>query len=469
MPSIPAPGSPAAYCIWAKYVTPMNPIPYSIGSNKDLTIIQTNYDDDTDKSSSDAHLSPDGQIIVRRLPKDSDKGPHFSFDVRTSDPSLVVLQTWDEQTRTLKISTPRSSHIMLPGPHCISLEITAWLPEDAELNSLLVQSVSLTLAVLDDVKISVFGGASFISVSGDVHFPNFPKSNPSFEAPGYSFDTRRITVDTTSGSISGLFPLYDLLSLHSISGSVRVGVTAQSIDPTRPAPAELKIKTNSGTINCRLPQLSIGELSYTPPLRDYITHIESVSGTISGAYYQGSHGYFYSMSGGIQGSILPIIGNDLGSVSTLDTITTSGTTSIELLSPIFYNPDSFGSRQPRRPPYIPIHDDDPYLLPPPQAEGSLPNQGSTALIHDSIWQNLKSNHQSTSGKIAVRYPSQWEGTVDASSISGSIALDGKDLYIVRVEKGWGVKQVVAMKGYQGEGKASMAVLTSVSGRLSFSV
>jgi len=448
----------------------MDAIPYSVGSNKDLTIIQTTYDEDSGNSNLGSYISPNGEIIIRRLPADSAKGPHFTFDVRTSDPALVVLQTWDEQLRQLTVSSPKASHLKLPGPHCISIEITAWVPENTELNNLWVQSVSLDLRVLNDVKINVSDAVGLTSISGSVHLPNFPKSKPSFQKPNYSLETRRITVETTSGSIDGLFPLYDLLSLQSISGTIRVGVIPHNIDPTRPAAAELKIKTTSGSISCHLPALSIGEKKYTPPIRDYVTHVESTSGTIYGSYYQGSEGYFNSMSGSIHGSLLPIIGTDHGSVSTLNTVTTSGTTSIELLSPIFYNPESFRIRDPKRSPYIPINDDDPYLLFPPKTEVRLPTEGITTIVETpSVWESLKSSHQSTSGKISVRYPLEWEGTVDVTGITSSMSVSGEKLRIIRATNQWGKKEIVAAKGYQGEGKASMAKLNSISGSLSFSI
>jgi len=151
---------------------------------------------------------------------------------------------WDKSTGTFKISTPKYARLRSSGPHCISVEITAWIPEGFKLNNLEVSSVTLSLRVFDDLNIEMSGYSKFSSISGDIFFPKIElpnsisktgvtqldstpslelspsstKSQPPFSILGHLFASRRIDIETVSGMISGLYPLYDHLGLYSQSG-----------------------------------------------------------------------------------------------------------------------------------------------------------------------------------------------------------------------------------------------------------
>jgi hypothetical protein len=408
------------------------------------------------------------------------------------------MKNWDDNSRTLKVSTPQHANLDSVGPHCISLEITAWLPEGARLSNLQVTSETLALRVLEDLNINMSGDAHFGTISGSVSFPKFEglkgkgksKDDPSFSIPGHTFNSRRVEVETVSGSINGLYPLYDLLGLYSQSGSINVGVLPHSADPAAPSPARLEVKTSSSSVNVHLPVLGQGSPKFTPPAREYYTQVQSTAGSISGSYYLGSSTTFKSTSGSLGLNVLPVVhsyGESYSKVGDFETRTESGTTNIEILDPIFLqmypskSPDS--SKKPERPevPYQPIGNDDPYLLLPP-GDGHLLEEGLKSAEIDSEEvksekikpranegkvRALRSSHTSVSGTVNVQYPSVWEGTIQAKSVTGSIQVLGNGVSIIREKNTWGKKEVVAKKGVDREGEGSSVEIKTVTGSLKF--
>jgi hypothetical protein len=418
---------------------------------------------------------------LRLLPKDSKRGPYLSIDVWTSDPELEIEKTWDLNAPSLLISTPRRARLERAGGHCISVEITAWLPEDAQFTSLRVSSTSLTLRVVEDLKINIMDDVHFGTISGGVMFPTFhlpkgkqsPKS-ASFDIPGHKFNSRTIDIGTVSGIISGLFPLYDHLGLHTESGSVAVGVVPHSIDPAAPVPAELIVRTTSGNINVHLPVLSLANPKFNPPHRDYKTQISAVSGGISGSYYLGSSARFSSTSGTISLTVQPIINSSEESAfgttqkSIFETRSESGSTDVSLLEPIFIS--LFASKEPlkQKVSLKPIANDDPYLVLPP-SEGQLFDEEAKLKSEEGKLRSLRSSHGTTSGTISVKYPPAYEGTIFAKSITGSISVGGDGVKTIHEKNGWASKEVLARKGVKKEGKGSSVELKSMTGSLGFDI
>ncbi|EEQ28077.1 hypothetical protein McanMca71_007043 [Microsporum canis] len=68
----------------------------------------------------------------------------------------------------------------------------------------------------------------------------------------HSNSSREIVVRERTGSIYGIYPLYDLLDLETRTGSVYVTVIPQPADPNDPLrPAKISIKSRSGNISVR--------------------------------------------------------------------------------------------------------------------------------------------------------------------------------------------------------------------------
>lgn len=445
-----------------------------------------------------------GEIRIRKLPKDSKYSSRglVQIDINVSDDALEIRKTWDESTRTMTISTPRKTRFSTtPNDDvCISLEITVWLPEHTSLSDLSIGSTTLTLRVFDDIKINVTGESKFVSVSGDIFFPKIGKVG---KAPpkDYPLDSRHITVETVSGNIKGIYPLYDYLKLGTQSGDITAGVLPQPVLPSEPAPADLEVGTASGDIEVTLPAQVP---RYSPPPRDYVTNVASVSGDISGTYFLGSAGSFKSTSGDMTAKILPVIqyspstDPDDAPKSEFSTWSVSGEHDFDILEPTFIsllpsNKATLPSQpalpvpkvpdlpdvpdipsqpdQDRSPelPYIPIGDDDPYrhFIPPELNEDVILEE--TRILATKKWRTLKASHQSSSADISIHYPVAWEGTVSGKAVSGNIKVDGKDLKIITYKKGWAYKELVAGKGVSRKGEGSSVDMSTISGDLKFVV
>ncbi|RDL31830.1 uncharacterized protein BP5553_09232 [Venustampulla echinocandica] len=472
----PSKGTPAGasgpYCPSATHKNEEVVYEFPVGS--DLTVIQTTHDDDGSRYMS--HVETKGEVHLRRLPVDSQHGnsSHFTVDVRVSDPNLRINKSWDEHSRTLKISTPRRARLNSPRRHCVSLEITAWFPADAEFTNLLIEAVTLNLRVLEDIKVNVSGRSKLTTLTGDVFFPNIgdlktsekgvPSSDPS--TPGqtlisaqpdvestYPFSSRRIVVETTTGQIRGQYPLLDYLAFSTQSGDIKVDVLPEDALPSAPAPADLEVQTASGTISVNLPLV---DEKYAPPPRDYITNVHSSAGGIHGTFYLGSLGNFKSNSGTLNFKALPIVqansasGNFSNTVpGTFETHTVSGVTDIEVLDPLFMpHPNSTEDKQP-------LHDQS-------HPDPSKDKKSKTL-------RNLQSKHSSNSGTVSVSYPKAWEGSIHGKTVSGDIVVKGSGIRTIRERKGWAYNEVLARKGVENKGEGCMVEMSDVAGNLSFFV
>lgn len=473
------------YCPAATHKQKLVTYEFPVGT--DLAVLQTTHGDTKDG----VNVYTNGEVRLRRLPKESQHGnsAYFTLDVHVSDPSLEVIKTFDEDSRLLKISTPRYAPLTTPGRHCVSLEITAWFPENAEFTELLFEAVTLTLRVLEDVKVNVSGTSKFTTIAGQVVFPSIqvPLSHDVLEtnsliAPMFEFEhpfsSRRILVETISGSITGSYPLMDYLGLSSQAGQINVNVTPEKVVKSDPKPADLEVQSSSGSISVNCP------VRYIPPPRNYITRVHSGSGSISGSYYLGSISSFRSQSGGIRIGGLPVlqsssstIGNDnTDRPNVFETNTISGSTNVEVLDPIFISPLSPYEQpiQEKHPdPFSPPGDDDPYIVIPP----NLVRTNQSLFILDprtssdkkQMLDTLKSTHSSTAASLKVHYPVAWEGTVHAKSVSGSITVTGDGIRIIRDRKGYGSKNLLARKGFGKPDEGSFVEITTVAGSLGFAV
>jgi len=471
------------YCPSARYRN--DPVTYEFPIGADISVLQTTHRDEN--SHRTVNVNTVGEIRLRRLPKDSKHGnqAYFTVNVHVSDRGLEVIRTWDEDSRLLKVSTPVNANIDTPGPHCVSLEITAWFPEDAELTNLLIESITLTLRVLDDIKINVIGRSKFATITGKVSFPAISLMAPNIEPSGFSgssevsspshpFSSRRILVETVSGSIDGTYPLMDYLGISSQSGSIHVGVLPQVVLPSAPAPADLEVQTASGGIQVHFPVRDVQNPTYTPPPRNYITRVHSSSGSIKGSFYLGSVSNIRSTSGSVHIKGLPVIQEDAGQ-NTFETHTVNGGTHIQVLDPIYISLLSYSDEHPIQgphpDPFAPIGDDDPYLIIPPNQyfDQSLFEIDEREEAAKKALRNLRSVHVSSSGSVDVQYPNSWEGTLHAKSVSGSVSAKGDGIRIIRERKWYGYKEVLARKGVDDDNEGSIVDMTNVAGSLQFTV
>ncbi|KAL2072416.1 hypothetical protein VTL71DRAFT_11759 [Oculimacula yallundae] len=468
--------SSAPYCAAAVYKE--NVVTYEFPVGSDLTVIQSIRAGDG--STYQTSVSTAGEIRLRRLPKNSKHGnrAYFTVDVQVSDQSLYIEKTWDQEARILKIITPSSAPLNARETHCISLEITAWIPEDAEFNSLLIEAISLTLRVVDDIKVNVKNTSKFTTISGGVRFPVITASDVSSIGAGstsvqagwrsseeFPFSSRKIFVETISGSIKGNYPLMDVLALSSQSGSITTDVFPQPVLASAPSAADLEVQTSSGAIYVNCPVGGISDPTYAPPPRNYITTVHSTSSSIRGSYYLGSSSSFKTTSGSINITGLPVISTAATSNS-FETHTISGTTTVEVLDPIFISLLSNSLEDQK-----PTGDDEPYLIIPPSNiyTQALFEVDPRAASEDFKLHTLTSTHSSNSASIRLQYPEVWEGFVHGKSVSGRITVVADGMRVIKDNKGHGFNELIARKGVEEKGQGSQVEMKGISGSMTFIV
>ncbi|RDW63974.1 hypothetical protein BP5796_10476 [Coleophoma crateriformis] len=475
---LPPPDTGAAnhkYCQYAKIGSEVGVLAWRM--KKHLHIRQTTFDN---TGIDMTPISTYGEVRLRRIPKDSpyyDTDGYMEFFIYTSDPDIQTGMQYNNDERLIKIETPRQARLQTPGPHCISVELTAWIPEGAEFDEIIVETVELTQSVFDGIDINVSKSARFKSITGGIHFPKIDTSGPMWSThqpkqhsqgmedgvgeldelgtiSSSNFSSRHIEISTTTGSITGLYPLYDYLGIDSMSGSVSVSIAPKPVDPKAPLPATLEISTRSGSINAKAP---VNGPAWVLPPRRYDTKVTSMSGSIGGSYIAGSSGDWHSNSGSLHLEVLPMIENGKAELKSIfNTATLSGSNRVELLEPIFI--PSYKSYEETKPgkPYKPIGEDDPYLL--------LPDPDMTEFTADPKLHTLVSTHSSKSGTVEVKYPDSWEGIVDLKALSGSINTSGNIEIIKDGKKDWVHREVVAQhpKGGRDLDRASTVLVENLS-------
>lgn len=263
------------------------------------------------------------------------------------------------------------------------------------------------------------------------------------EAQRYTSFRRKIVIEKQSESIVGRYPMFDLLSLSTTSGSIRATVIPQRADSQSPdEPARLHIRTGSGSIAVSfifpgatvLPTIKSKQKSglenkswneiWPPQFRPYEIDVETTSGSISGQFLFSTSARLSSESGSISARLLPIVRlinsrnvgckeevNFVADAALISTWTGSGSQNVYLTSPCFvpFSGEAF------------------------EANSSV--TGKPSLSH----------HDTQSGNLNINYPVAWTGNAHAQSESGNIAFDGKGLEVVSNEDG-------SVDGFKSEGQ-----------------
>ena len=236
--------------------------------------------------------------------------------------------------------------------------------------------------------------------------PDNPLSRGSNQHPKLPFTKSRETIiDVSSDSIRGTYELYDLLSIHTQSGSIDISVNLHNASASAPKPAILRLSSASGSIRVRAG--SIGSSFFDKiPQREYQTQVQSQSGSLHITAIHGTHTSLKTQSGGIMASLYPHCSNS--TFSAISTSSASGHADIT------------------------VH---PFM-----------NDPSAPL------RNMNAEYSYGSGSMNIRYPSTWEGTIQGRTSSGSITVDWEGLKIVKNHIGAGQREIEA---YKGDGKGTL--------------
>ncbi|KAF1979421.1 hypothetical protein BU23DRAFT_447892 [Bimuria novae-zelandiae CBS 107.79] len=275
------------------------------------------------------------------------------------------------------------------GDACLGISVVLYMAPGAKLENFNVRSTHLGMQIHNGVNFEVTSVTSITLTTGTLD--------------ATSFASRETRLETISGSISGKYALFDLLSVVTKTGSVNINVDPQEKAENGSAAALLYANTMSGSIRVDTERKNI-------PERDYVVNINSTAGSIDGTFIHGSDTKMTSVAGAINIDVLPYASGE--SSTNLRTKTTDGESNIKIRAPY-----------------------------------SAPGKALT---------NLVSSHTSISGQIKLNYPQEWEGHLEGESVSGMLHLEGKDLELIRQDERPGMNLAEAKKG---NGKSEMVFKT----------
>jgi hypothetical protein len=279
------------------------------------------------------------------------------------------------------------------GPGCLGMSVVISVAPGAKLERFDVESVHLGMQLHNGVDLTVSNETTISLTTGTLD--------------ALPFDSRQTRLKTVSGSISGKYPLKDLLTVDTVSGSVNINVEPKEKAEGGPDAAVFRVKSLSGSVRTDFERNNI-------PARDYQTYISTNVGSVDGTYIHGSITSFQTVAGYITADIMPFTHSSAS--STISTQSRVGQTNIKL-----------------RAPYM----------------------GAGTAIS-----NLTTSHQSVSGALDLTYPQEWEGHLDGTSVSGALHLEGRDLELIDETNEPGRSHVEAKKGKGG----SRMIFKTVSGR-----
>ncbi|KAH8708544.1 hypothetical protein GQ44DRAFT_690874 [Phaeosphaeriaceae sp. PMI808] len=221
-----------------------------------------------------------------------------------------------------------------------------------------------------------------------------------------ALNSRETYLSTISGSISGMYALHELLSIKSKSGSVNIDIAPMPAAPGSTKPAVFMVDAISSSVRTDFKRKRI-------PERDYQIYINTTVGSVDGRLIHGSRTEINSVAGFVNADLLPFKSGDYA--STIYTNTQSGQTSVTLRSPY-----------------------------------KAKNVPMT---------RLTSVHKTTSGELDLRYPEEWVGHVNGTSMSGALHMQGLSLELLGENTEPQKNHVEAKKGSGG----SKLEFDSVSG------
>ncbi|KAH0495486.1 hypothetical protein TgHK011_009035 [Trichoderma gracile] len=437
----------------------------SFGSNKKLSIIETIERDSGNRRGLQPHVY--GDILLQ--PVDTSSTGSIQLEIMTNDENLHVGVEFDKREQRFKVIIPRLVEWSEPNwQPCVQIRITVFIPREAQLESVLVDSIHLDVAIKDGLILSSATDAQIKTVAGDINTGRL-----SGDVAPYTLASRSIIIETVSGDVVGWFPLYDLLKIHTVSGDIKADLTPKPSSDKKPEQAVLNVDSISGDIKVTEP-VGYGQDNKRDdkfPPRDYVVGISSASGKIQAELAFTSTAKFETVSGDQRLKLLPVFGSG-SSEPFLSTDTKSGQTTLTVAEPLWKNsaasighydpvapPVRNGDDEGRDAPWIIIHpDEQPRKRPSPPYMDLKPGIAVAGEDKKHGLVNLRSHHASVSGDFRLNYPSSWEGKFAMTTLSGSQDVRGDDL---DYKRGKGI--VKRIEGTKGDGKSSLTV-DSMSGR-----
>lgn len=344
-----------------------------------------------------------GEVHIRPAPPDHGRDTALCFDIDTRvDPSPASVTAsqaihphrYDELSSAGKLSLTLSH--TRPGRYYVY--VTLYLCPGKSLRQLSINTTSLPITVHPDLHFSITNQWALWTTAHPITF--LPSPSPGGESATPNYSQREIVIYSASGSISGTYPLFDLLSITTISGSIGIDILPRpALSSTPNAPASLVLTSTSGSIRATV--LGIHNVENTIPDRIYASRLNTISGSIAAKLLHTTSTRLFSISGQLSADIYPTSTASSHS-SHITTSGKSGSTNITV------HPDLFSPQTPIK--------------------------------------SLGGQHSNTSGSLSVRYPNTWEGKIQARTLSGRVGIrwDG-----VRIIRDWEGKYILAERGLGG--------------------
>jgi hypothetical protein len=416
-----------------------------------------------------------GEVIIRRSGEGT-PGPSLVIDITTNDENIDVKTEFNDQSQSALVTVPRRLQWDGRLGPCARIKATLWVPGDGVLDTVSVQSVHLGIKLLDNLNLKVERQTQLTTLAEDIiagvgrtDDSTTEWSQAGVSASPFNLDSRWIMAKTTSGGIFGSWPLYDYLGMASTSGRIKIGVEPKASSAGLAKPALLYIKTFSGGVELKEPiyeaqagtMVSAATAAAYIPARDYLVNIQTTSGGIKGSLAFGSSCRFHSTSGDINMNLLPAFdiahADDAEAYASLETFSTSGTTTINLLDPLWIDMtkgalvDSKpgGAVSPPSPPSAPLPRES-SAQSSPRAE-QADQTGAATMSSGRMMRCLKSRHSATSANVKLSYPASYEGDMELQSTAGKLTVYGDGVQVIKAGKDWpgANKQIVARKGLPG--------------------
>jgi DUF4097 and DUF4098 domain-containing protein YvlB len=300
-----------------------------------------------------------GLVIVQAAPSGAADPVTVDLDVKLSHDELVDAIKIKNESGGLIFESDTFLDSFTGVQPCISIVATISVAPSTNVSSFDINTVVLPVELKKSLQL-ISNNVFIHSIAGSV----------SSESTG--LNSRRIEVETTSSTISGSFPLADLLAIKTVSGAVNVDIEPKEKGSEEHA-GTLVIRTASGNIVANTVTSSI-------PDRNFTTQVHTVSGSVSGTYLLGVTSNINSASGSIKADFYTA-----GDLANRSCIINSVSGSI----------------------YSTIHDDS-YKI-----------------------GTVRSNIQSRSGTVDIHFPAAWEGHIQAETKTGSIDVSGDGVKIIK--------------------------------------
>lgn len=368
-----------------------------------------------------------GQIILRPATNNASEGT-VDLQVISNDENLQVNvePKFHGDNQCLIMAVP---HAVPSWPNgdgdapCIQIRATFWVPREAHLRRLRVESVHLDVDVKDGLTLGVSDETKISTVAGRLR-TSLPKDLGDDVVP-YTLQSRKISVETVSAPIEGWFPLYDRLRLASASGDITAQVAPKPGRHNHHDKAHLDVSSVSGKVSIQEPlkgAIDARKPDNKLPARPYAVKVSTVSGNVDARVAANCDAQFKTVSGELSLELLPVLDKNMEKRGSLKTDTRSGDVRLKVLEPVWVGGDNDSNR------------------------GSLGR--------------LRSKHQSISGDLKLSYPPSWQGSFNAKALAGEIEVHGKNVEIIR--RGRNIARFI--EGRKGDGDSCIKVET-VSGDL----